>query len=199
MYTLAEEKPADWWEVEALYDLCFAPGREALSSYRLRDGVDPVAGLSLLARDAQGILAGAIRFWPVRVGGRRALLAETCRRLVLEAHAPAAALLNQRLEALYLLGPTEHYLRLSPGHPSLDFLAMAPRAMRVRLRAAAADCLAGGEAVTVPGGRTADDAAFSVELTRVSAEGETLLLACGSSATTPGETLLRIFGPEPPP
>jgi len=74
VYTLAEEKPADWWEVEALYDLCFAPGREALSSYRLRDGVDPVAGLSLLARDAQGILAGAIRFWPVKVGGRRALL-----------------------------------------------------------------------------------------------------------------------------
>ncbi len=74
MYTLAEEKAADWWEVEALYDLCFAPGREALSSYRLRDGVDPVEGLSLLARDGEGILGGAIRFWPVNVGGRAALL-----------------------------------------------------------------------------------------------------------------------------
>lgn len=74
MFTLSEEKPADWWEVEALYDLCFAPGREALSSYRLRDGVDPVAGLSLVARDPQGILAGAIRFWPVNVGTRPALL-----------------------------------------------------------------------------------------------------------------------------
>ncbi len=74
MYRLDEEKPADWWEVEALYDLCFAPGREALSSYRLRDGVDPVAGLSLCARDAEGILGGAIRFWPVRVGNHPALL-----------------------------------------------------------------------------------------------------------------------------
>ena len=27
---LSRETPADWWEVEALYDLCFAPGREAL-------------------------------------------------------------------------------------------------------------------------------------------------------------------------
>ncbi|WP_434784440.1 GNAT family N-acetyltransferase [Sinisalibacter aestuarii] len=74
MFTLREEKPADWWEVEALYDLCFAPGREALSSYRLRDGIDPVEGLSLTARDAEGILAGAIRFWPVLVGGHRVLL-----------------------------------------------------------------------------------------------------------------------------
>ncbi len=71
---LAEETPADWWEVEALYDLCFAPGREALSSYRLRDGIQPVANLSLIARDEFGNLAGAIRQWPVRVGQHPALL-----------------------------------------------------------------------------------------------------------------------------
>ena len=74
MFTLAVETKDDWWEVEALYDLCFAPGREALSSYRLRDGVDPVAGLSLTARDAEGILAGAIRYWPVQIGAVQALL-----------------------------------------------------------------------------------------------------------------------------
>jgi len=74
VFTLSEEKPDDWWEVEALYDLCFAPGREALSSYRLRDGIDPVAGLSLTARDDDAILAGAIRFWPVHVGEDPALL-----------------------------------------------------------------------------------------------------------------------------
>jgi len=70
---LSRETPADWWEVEALYDLCFAPGREALSSYRLRDGVAPVADLCLLLRDASGV-AAAIRFWPVRVSGARVLL-----------------------------------------------------------------------------------------------------------------------------
>lgn len=74
LFTLAPETPADWWEVEALYDLCFAPGREALSSYRLRDDVPPVEGLSLTARDPEGILAGAIRFWPVHVGAADALL-----------------------------------------------------------------------------------------------------------------------------
>ena len=64
---LHQETPADWWEVEALYDLCFAPGREALSSYRLRDGVAPVADLCLILRDENG-LAAAIRYWPVQIG-----------------------------------------------------------------------------------------------------------------------------------
>lgn len=71
---LRPEEKDDWWEVEALYDLCFAPGREALSSYRLRDDIDPVAGLSLVARDPEGILGGAIRFWPVLIADHRALL-----------------------------------------------------------------------------------------------------------------------------
>ena len=74
MYRLEEETEADWWEVEALYDLCFAPGRTALSSYRLRDGVPKVPELCLTLRDADGILAAVIRYWPVRVGGRRVLL-----------------------------------------------------------------------------------------------------------------------------
>ena len=74
MYQLMQERPDDRWEVEALYDLCFAPGRTALSSYRLRDGVPPVARLCRIARDPDGILAGAIRFWPVRVGRSEALL-----------------------------------------------------------------------------------------------------------------------------
>ncbi len=71
---LQVETEDDWWEVEALFDLSFAPGREALSSYRLRDGVPPVADLCLVARDDDGILGGAIRFWPVRVATAAALL-----------------------------------------------------------------------------------------------------------------------------
>ena len=73
MYQLEEETEADWWEVEALYDLCFAPGRTALSSYRLRDGVEKVAALCLVLRE-DGVLAAVIRYWPVKVGGQRVLL-----------------------------------------------------------------------------------------------------------------------------
>ena len=71
---LRQETSSDWWEVEALYDLSFAPGREALSSYRLRDDVPPVSDLCLVARDPMGILGGVIRYWPVRIAHETALL-----------------------------------------------------------------------------------------------------------------------------
>ena len=75
MYQLTVETDDDWWEVEGLYDLVFAPGREALSSYRLREGVARLAPLCRVARDDAGVLAGAIRVWPITVGGRaRAVL-----------------------------------------------------------------------------------------------------------------------------
>ncbi|WP_136441134.1 GNAT family N-acetyltransferase [Pacificoceanicola onchidii] len=74
MFTLAQEKPQDWWEVEALFDHCFAPGRAALSSYRLREDVDPVQSLCFVARDEGGFVGGAIRFWPVRIGEAEVLL-----------------------------------------------------------------------------------------------------------------------------
>ena len=73
-YRLEEETPDDWWEAEALFDLCFAPGRTALSSYRLRDGVAPVKDLCTVARDGDGVLAAAIRCWPARVADRPVLL-----------------------------------------------------------------------------------------------------------------------------
>lgn len=74
MYQLEQEAPADWWEVEALYDLCFAPGRTALSSYRLRDGVPTVAALSAVLRDPGGPIAAVIRYWPVEVAQNDVLL-----------------------------------------------------------------------------------------------------------------------------
>ena len=76
MFRIRERDAEDSAEVEFLLDLAFAPGRTALSSYRLREGVEPVARLSLVARDEYDVLAGAIRYWPVRVGaaGAPALL-----------------------------------------------------------------------------------------------------------------------------
>ncbi|MHA1128533.1 MAG: GNAT family N-acetyltransferase [Alphaproteobacteria bacterium] len=76
MFKIAPETLEDLYEVEVLYDLAFAPGRNALSSYRLRDGVAQVDNLSLVARDDYGSVAGAIRYWPVSIGaqGHAALL-----------------------------------------------------------------------------------------------------------------------------
>jgi predicted N-acetyltransferase YhbS len=72
MFWLSQETDEDWWEVEGLYDLSFAPGREALSSYRLREDVPPVPELCMVARDKYNILAGVIRYWPVIIGENNA-------------------------------------------------------------------------------------------------------------------------------
>ena len=68
---LDRETEDDGWEVEALLDTAFGTGRKGLPSYRLREGVDPVPGLSLVARDELDVISGTIRFWPIGVGGRR--------------------------------------------------------------------------------------------------------------------------------
>jgi predicted N-acetyltransferase YhbS len=133
MYHLTHETANDWWEVEALYDLCFAPGREALSSYRLRDGVPPVAGLSRVARDSDGILAGAIRYWPVRVDAVPALLlgpvavhptrqGEGLGRQLIETSLEAAAPLGWA--RVMLVGDAPYYNRF--GFTRLDRVVMPP-------------------------------------------------------------------------
>ena len=74
---ISPETADDYWEVEALLDLTFAPGRTALSSYRLRDGVPKAADFCLVLRDEPGgPIAGCIRYWPIRIGpaGSPALL-----------------------------------------------------------------------------------------------------------------------------
>lgn len=68
MFRLLPETAQDGDEVEVLLDTAFGPGRTGLSSYRLRQGVAPVADLCLLARDNYDSLAGTIRYWPVRIG-----------------------------------------------------------------------------------------------------------------------------------
>ena len=74
MFELIREKKGDWWEVENLFDLCFAPGREALSSYRLRDNIIPLIELCYLLRDETEAVVGAVRFWEVQVAGKPVLL-----------------------------------------------------------------------------------------------------------------------------
>jgi len=70
MFRITAERPDDTYEVELLFDLAFAPGRTALSSYRLRDGVAPLAELSCIARDTFDAVVGAVRYWPVLIGAQ---------------------------------------------------------------------------------------------------------------------------------
>lgn len=133
VYELIEERPQDQWEVEALYDLCFAPGRDLLSSYRLRDGVDPVGRLCLAARDDLAILAGAIRAWPVKIGSAAAVLIGPVAVHPTRQGEGLGALLIQEVmargmasgwERMLLVGDAPYYSRF--GFARLDGVEMPP-------------------------------------------------------------------------
>lgn len=72
-WKIRTEMPADTAGVEALNEGSFGPGRFAKSAYRLREGVAPVASLSLVAVENEALL-GSVRFWPISVGGHEELL-----------------------------------------------------------------------------------------------------------------------------
>ena len=155
MYDLTPETAGDWWEVEALYDLCFAPGREALSSYRLRDGVPAVPGLCHVVRDPDGILSGAIRYWPVRVGEAAALLlGPVAVHPTRQGEGLGGQLIHASLEAarrldwarVILVGDAPYYTRF--GFARLDGVIMPPptnpaRVLGYALRSGAWDGVSG--------------------------------------------------------
>jgi predicted N-acetyltransferase YhbS len=58
--------PADEAEIEALLDVSFGPDRQKKASYRLREGVPPVAELCFVLREA-GILRASICFTRVAI------------------------------------------------------------------------------------------------------------------------------------
>ena len=68
-FSLVPEQPGDSADIETLLDIAFGADRFEKSSYLLRAGVEPVAGLSLTLRRA-GHLCGTIRFWPVCIGDK---------------------------------------------------------------------------------------------------------------------------------
>ena len=72
-WQIRPERREDAPLVEALNETSFGPGRFAKSAYRLREGVDPVAGLGFVAIE-DGELRGSIRFWPVSIGMEKSLL-----------------------------------------------------------------------------------------------------------------------------
>ncbi len=112
---------------------------------------------------------------------RQNALAELCRQLVMRDYAPAAILINRSHDCLYSLGPTDHFLRVPPGHPTQDLLAMTPPSLAVKLRAAIQRARQEKVRITIQGGqirRDGDVIDFSIAVHPVTHEGEELMLVC---------------------
>lgn len=73
MLRIRHEQPADHDAIEDLLDRAFGIRRRLKISYRYRIGIAPVRDLCLIA-ETDGQLVGAIRYWPIRLGPRPALL-----------------------------------------------------------------------------------------------------------------------------
>lgn len=65
---IVSEKPGDAAAREALLDRAMGPGRKRKSSEKLRRNRLPAEGLSLVARDGEGVLLGTVRLWHVQAG-----------------------------------------------------------------------------------------------------------------------------------
>ena len=71
---IVQEEPVHGLAVEKLVAEAFGPDRFGKTVYRFRDGVEPLASLSLVALDKDEVV-GTLRFWPVEIeGGTAALL-----------------------------------------------------------------------------------------------------------------------------
>ncbi len=129
--------------------------------------------------DASGMMMRAAK--AARTPARAAGLAELCRRLIDERFAPAAVLINQQQECLFSLGPTDRYLRIAPGHPTVDLPSMAQQETRIKLRAAIQQARQRNARVIVAGGRIThlgEQISFNIDVQPVLHGGEPLLLIC---------------------
>ena len=131
-------------------------------------------------------------------------LADLVQKLVIEEHCPAAVLINRKHELAFSRGPTERYLRVAPGNPSHDVLAMAPQALRTKLRSAIHQAVQAEGPVIVTGGRSEHGGAkiaFDIHVRPLEYEGEALLLVCfvdvaakpaKASRTAPPQNAVRV-------
>jgi len=112
---------------------------------------------------------------------RQSAMAELCRQRVLDAHAPAAVLINRKHECQYFLGPVERFLRTAPGYPSHDILAMARADFRTKLRSAIEQSDQENRLSLLLGAKTLYDGKpirFAIEVQPVALDGERLMLVC---------------------
>lgn len=128
---------------------------------------------------------GSVRAFAAAGQGKTALrqtaFADLCQRLVMDAYAPAAVLIDRKYECLYSLGPTDRYLRVPPGQPTHDLLAMVNEGMRNKLRSAIQRAGQEKTRIAVGGGRTTYDgkqSSFGIAVQPVLGEGEELFLVC---------------------
>ncbi|MDX5932976.1 CheR family methyltransferase [Acidiphilium acidophilum] len=150
---------------------------------RVAGAITPPARIGAPRLPRNPLVAGPMPQAPRQTG-----IADLCRRLVIEAFAPAAVLINRGFEYLFSLGPTERYLRVAPGLPTFDLIAMARPSLRTTLRSAIQRAIESNARIIAPGGTIDEDGRainFHLDIQPVARDGEALLLVCFIEDTGP--------------
>lgn len=92
-------------------------------------------------------------------------LADITQRLLVQHYAPAAVLINTKLEVLYVEGPADEYLKVPIGEASQNVLAMARHGLRAKLAATIRTAIQAQEETTAAGIVTRDGQRVPVMIT----------------------------------
>jgi two-component system CheB/CheR fusion protein len=106
-------------------------------------------------------------------------IAELYRNLVLERYAPAAVMVNQRLECLYSSGPISSFLQIAPGYPTHDLLSLLAPSLRARVKAGIGEVSATQKPITLLGGRMTHEGEqfrFNIDVQPVSFDHDKFIL-----------------------
>ncbi len=106
-------------------------------------------------------------------------IAELYRKLVLERYAPAAVMVNRRLECLYTSGPIGSFLQITAGYPTHDLLTLLAPGLRARVKAAIGEVSGTQKPASVPGGRMTqrdENLRFDIDIQPVPADPDKFML-----------------------
>jgi two-component system CheB/CheR fusion protein len=84
---------------------------------------------------------------------RAGRIAELAQRALIAEFAPAAVLINRKLEILYFNGPINDYLEVPTGEPTRDLMNMAREGLRTKLRSTIHKAIIDNQAVTLTDGQ----------------------------------------------
>jgi len=158
-WQIRNEKPGDRAAVETLITHGFGAGRFAKTAYRLREGVAPEARLCFVAEENKKPV-GAVRFWPVLIGGQNSLLlGPLAVEPELRGKGIGIALMQKGIEeakklgyaTIILVGDVSYYSRvgfkkISPGQVRFPGPVDPERILGLALQAGALEKLAGAVA-----------------------------------------------------
>ena len=197
---LSELPPADQAKVMSVFDFALREGGVLVlggepTVGRLEDRFAAIdraerlyrhVGLATVPEFDPSIRANAEEKNPARLAGsgvaaNPAAFAALCQKVLIDIYAPAAVLIDRNYECVYSLGPTHRYLRVAPGHPVQDLLAMAPADIRKTIRWAMHRAEGGTARFLATVSRMphgAHESSFKIAVQPVVADGQRLTLIC---------------------